>query len=390
MDGFELSGYLKDREGSRGICKSCSKSVGWSKDRLAAHKRTNCPTATEDEKRKFSKRSLEVNLSSSQNELDQSFSGASMRVMTSHEIDSADEKLANFFFRSGVSLRLLDSATFKDFVNTINPSYAASLPTAKKLSGPLLDQQYKKCQDQLSKVLDSSLNLTLFSDGWTNVRGDHLVNFCIKAPEQKPIFYRSVNTSGKAQNAVSIAEEIMNVIDELGSEKFCCIITDNAPVMKLSWKIIEAKYSSIAAYGCAAHGLNLLVKDILDTPENVKLMKNAEKIIKFVTNHHMVKSKYEERRKIAKIAHTLTMSVPTRWFSRFTSLNDLLSSKYVLIQLADEESDQLKEINPKNTSASVLGLIKSNEFWNQLAKLVKTIEYPANIIGELRFLSYQN
>ena len=58
-------------------------------------------------------------------------------------------------------------------------------------------------------------------------------------------------------------------------------------------------------------------------------------------------------------------------------------AKYVLIQIADEENASLKEIAPKTHSAAVLTLIKSNAFWDRLAKLVNDIEYPSNIIGRL-------
>lgn len=152
--------------------------------------------------------------------------------------------------------------------------------------------------------------------------------------------------------------------------------------MKAAWKLIEAKFSHISAMGCAAHCMNLFIKDILDTSEFIKIVKEAEKIIKFFTNHHLAKAKYEEVRKSSKVSHTLSMAVATRWFSRFTSLNDLSASKYVLIQVVGEANEILCEIQPKPTSATVIKLIKSNEFWDALNKIVKTIEYPANIIGK--------
>jgi hypothetical protein len=65
---FEVSTYLQDRQGSRGKCKLCLKTVGWSRDKLAAHKRQNCISDSE-EKRLFSKRSAteSLNISFSSN-----------------------------------------------------------------------------------------------------------------------------------------------------------------------------------------------------------------------------------------------------------------------------------------------------------------------------------
>ena len=95
-----------------------------------------------------------------------------------------------------------------------------------------------------------------------------MVNFCIKAPNTKPFFYTSINTSGIIQSAAAVAGDIIEVIETLGPQKFRSIITDNAPVMKAAWKLIEEKFPHISTYGCAAHDMNLLVKDILSTAES--------------------------------------------------------------------------------------------------------------------------
>lgn len=390
---FQVSEYLTDfnRENRRGICKSCQKNVNWSKDALSSHKRASCETATVEEKRKFVKR--KINFSQSDegvagDENQPTLSKCLKCALPEEQIIDAHSKLANFFFRSGISLRLADSAVLKDFVKSINPTYAETMPSSRTLSGPLLDQQYAKCSQLLKDILEDSSDMTLISDGWTNVRGDHIVNFCIKAPNHKPFFHSAISTSGISQNAQAVADSIILVIEQLGSEKFSCVVTDNAAVMKAAWKIIEAKFPHITAMGCAAHGLNLLIKDILDTSDYAKTMKNAEKIIKFVMNHHIVKAKYETMRKQTNVSHTLSMAVVTRWFSRYTSMNNLSSSKYVLIQLVGEASEILKEISPKATSAAVLNIIRSNEFWEHLVTLVKVIEYPANIIGSFSFYFY--
>ena len=153
--------------------------------------------------------------------------------------------------------------------------------------------------------------------------------------------------------------------------------------MKSAWRIIEEKYPRISASGFGAHGVNLLVKDIVFTTEATKTVKDAEKIIKYVKNHHIERAKFDERRIAANISLSLSMPVSTRWFSYYKSMSSLQLSKYVLIKLVDEESTLLKEIQPKNTSADVMALIKSNPFWDRLSKLVKSIEFPSNLIGKL-------
>lgn len=378
---IRISDYLEDfnKQGNRGNCKVCKKKVIWSTERLSSHKRMSCPAIGPEEKRKFAKRTLEnIQISNDANPLKVQNISANSGLLSEEQRDDISAKLANFFFRTGISLRLADSAAFKDFVSSLNPVYAEKTPSSKTISGPLLDQQYGKFSKILEEILDTSQNLTLVSDGWTNIRGDHIVNFCVKAQHRKPFFYSAINTSGIKQDAPMVANAVIAVIEKLSPKKFCSLITDNAPVLKAAWRIIEDKYPHISA-----HAVNLLIKDILDSPEISRTIKETEKIIKFVKNHHMVNAKYEQIRQEGKVPHTLSMAVTTRWFSRYTSLNDLSASKYVLIKLVDEAAEIINEVTPKKTTTAVINLIKSTEFWDKLAKLVKKIEYPANIIGKL-------
>ncbi|XP_065654670.1 uncharacterized protein LOC136081292 [Hydra vulgaris] len=186
------------------------------------------------------------------------------------------------------------------------------------------------------------------SDGWTNIRGDHIANICNKAPDQKLYFYTSINTSGIIQNSSAVAAAILQVIEKIGSQKFTSFISNNAPVMKSAWGIIEEKYPHISASGCGAYGVNLLVNYIVSTTEATKTVKGAEKICE--------KPSHRESKSPA---------IKIRSYS-----------------VGREESTLLKEIQPKNTSPDVMALIKYNPFWDRLFKLVKSIEFPS-VIGKL-------
>lgn len=60
MDILNISNYLKNYSKPKrtGTCKTCGKPVGWSRERLAAHKRGNCPNAPSREKNLFVKRNF--------------------------------------------------------------------------------------------------------------------------------------------------------------------------------------------------------------------------------------------------------------------------------------------------------------------------------------------
>lgn len=203
----------------------------------------------------------------------------------------------------------------------------------------------------------------------------------IKSPSQPSMFLKSVDTSGITQNSENIAEEILKVIDEIGAAKFISVVTDNAPVMRGAWNIIEERHPHISAFGCAAHVLNLLVKDILD-PHSA-LLSECSKIIKFFNNHHRSRALYNTARQGHNSAKKLLVAVSTRWYSQYQSLKSVLDAKHVLKQVCEENTEELKMIS--TTAPTAVAIVNSSTFWTKLTSVLKLIEFPVQIIGKFGF-----
>lgn len=149
MDIFQISDFLQDfnKERRYGSCKSCQKAVKWSRECVASHKRSSCQTASAEEKKKFAKRPRESSFNASSNSLDESNSNISTDgdqsqtstsyTFTTEQANEIDAKLANFFFRTGISFRLADADSFKDLVKALNPAYARIMPSSKSVTAGL-------------------------------------------------------------------------------------------------------------------------------------------------------------------------------------------------------------------------------------------------------------
>lgn len=383
MEKIQICDYLggRDKKTNKGICKRCSQSVVWNRERLARHKRKACTgELTNEEKEVFSIK--KVHLDQSIVILDEVQEQSLPQEMTDSKKERIDVALSHFFFRTGISFRIAESDAFRVLVHELNPQYASVMPGPKKICTELLNQEHSKLRNMLEKLLQTTSNLTLTSDGWSNIRGEHLVNFVIKALGHKPIFYKAINTSGKPQTSETISEDIINVLKEIGVEKFCAVITDNAAVMRKAWKLIETQYPHISANGCSAHVMNLLIKDIMEIPAHKNVLSNAAKIIKFVNNHHFVCAKFEEIKNELGVAHKLSLPVSTRWYSVYNSLNDFASAKYAIIKLVDSYP-AIIDISPKENSKEIVKLVKDNTFWDAVNNVAKIIEFPSKVIGKL-------
>jgi hypothetical protein len=327
MEHFDINDFLGqlNRTTKKGICKSCGKSVSWERSRVASHKRSHCSALSSHERQQFAKRRHQQASGSESNFSEESSFTATQSVRPANQ--QLDEVIASFFFRTGISFRIADSAAFKKMIEFLNPDYAKCLPSSKVLSGRLLNAEYQKSSSKLQELLNGKSGLTLTSDGWTNIKGQHLVNYVIKAPGQKAMFYKCIDTTGIRQTGQAVAESIVEVIEKAGPENFSAFVSDNASVMRDAWKRIEEKYPQIAAYGCAAHALNLLVQDIAKSPEHVKTISETSKLIQFFKNHHQAHAKYSEHMSAAGVTHKLVTSVPTRFFSNYSSAVSVRDAK---------------------------------------------------------------
>lgn len=64
-----------------------------------------------------------------------------------------------------------------------------------------------------------------------------------------------------------MASIIERVVNEVGPEKVISIVSDNAKNMVKAWDVFLKNHPShISFFGCVAHILNLLCKDIFNLP----------------------------------------------------------------------------------------------------------------------------
>ena len=76
-------------------------------------------------------------------------------------------------------------------------------------------------------------------------------------------------------------------INEVGPEKLKVLVTDNAPVMRAAWRIVELMFPNIDCIGCAAHSLDLLIEDIMKLSSLIKVSKMRRIVINTIKNTAM-------------------------------------------------------------------------------------------------------
>jgi hypothetical protein len=89
------------------------------------------------------------------------------------------------------------------------------------------------------------------------------------------------NLSEESHTGVFLAKEIEDIIKQIGPEKFSAVVSDAGANIQNARKIISEKYPNILNVRCIAHSINLISKDICDTPFANKILTRCNTIVTF-------------------------------------------------------------------------------------------------------------
>lgn len=121
------------------------------------------------------------------------------------------ECFARAMYATGSPLMLTANVYWKRFLNVLRPAYTP--PTRHALSTHLLDTEFNRVQAKDKQTIDKADCISVISDGWSNVRGQGIINYIVTTPQ--PVFYKSTDTKDNRHTGLYIADELKTVISDL-------------------------------------------------------------------------------------------------------------------------------------------------------------------------------
>ncbi|GBC25749.2 uncharacterized protein LOC113020255 [Rhizophagus irregularis DAOM 181602=DAOM 197198] len=263
----------------------------------------------------------------------------------------ADKKLARFFYSTGIPFTVVENPYWLEFIKAIQPAYIS--PNRRNLANNLLDAEYQVERQDLNTILEQASNITLASDGRSNIRRESVLNFVLCLP--KPVFYGTKYTGVESHTAEFIYCEFKSIIEVIGPSKFAGVITDNASAMRAAWGLLNKDYPQLICLGCNAHIGNLLIKDILKLNWVEGLMTQVKQIINFFHAEAILLDQLN--------AITLVQPVDTRRRTCLDAIQSILKNKLGL---------QMSVVQPEISSRipqDLRELILGNPLWENLDAL---------------------
>jgi hypothetical protein len=186
------------------------------------------------------------------------------RTRTKEERDEVNMHVVNFFYECRIPLNAINSRSLEimcEAIGQYGPGYRP--PSYHEVRVPLLG----KAVEQINKLKEKheaawkQYGCTLMSDGWTDRRGRHLINFLVSSPEGT-FFLESVDASSKVHDAPMLADLLQQRIDLIGRDKVVQVVTDNGANYKAACKLLMERIPTLFWSPCAAHCLDLMLEDI--------------------------------------------------------------------------------------------------------------------------------
>jgi hypothetical protein len=119
---------------------------------------------------------------------------------------------------------------------------------------------------------------------------------------------------------------------------------------------------------CDSHGLQLLIKDILESKPFSDTIGNAQKIVK---TFRRAKKQYSLLREKQETPVAFVLSCMTRWGTQYGLTQSVLKNKQALFAWVADNRAQVGKKKPGNTLRS---LILDQEFWKSLTELSEILK----------------
>ncbi|POM61715.1 LOW QUALITY PROTEIN: hypothetical protein PHPALM_29233 [Phytophthora palmivora] len=312
--------------------------------------------------------------------------------------DAFDMALARVFFVCALPFILVEAPVFRDFIALVAPSI--KLPSRHKLSTVLLHRVRDEIRLKVIKLINAHTYVSLVTDGWTDTNSSSIINFMVVAPGLPSLFWSSWSTRSKSHTARYLAGEIEKVIEEIEHATTALVVgvvTDNAKNMKSASNHVQTRHPNVISGGCSAHVLNLLMQDVGRFPVIKAVLARAVVVTRFVRDHLALYDEFKHLqqgvRDAGSRARNLVLPVPTRWYSVYACLRNVLNSQDILEKLFLSSGYEQFRDRYRGTKSNrrklryVIELLRDDCFWNSLRTIIRLFD---PIIEALRALEADN
>ena len=197
------------------------------------------------------------------------------------------------------------------------------------------------------------------SDGWSDRRGRHLINFLVNSPEGT-YFLESVDASSECQDARMIADLLEKRIVDVGVNNVVQVVTDNGANYKAAGKLLMERIPTLYWSPCACHCLDLMLEDIGKLKAFKKPIARGRRVTNFIYRHGRILSLMRK----ATGGNDLVRPAATRFATSFLALKSLVKHKAAMRILFTSKGWIGNKLAKTQAGLNVQEIVLSSEWWH--------------------------
>ncbi|XP_042415140.1 uncharacterized protein LOC122004296 [Zingiber officinale] len=273
---------------------------------------------------------------------------------------NCDMAIARWFYDACIPINAVNSPFFQKTIDQIaSMGHGYKAPSYYDLRVPLL----REAKKDLTLLIDSFRSIwtetgcTIMGDGWKDSRQRPLINFLVYCPKGIS-FIKSVDASDVETNAQNLCNLFAEIVEIVGPRNVVHMVTDNASNYKAAGTLLSEKYPTICWSPCAAHCINLILKDIGQMNDVKAIVSLASTVTVFVYNHKYTLNWLRKTKGWKEIIRP----GETRFATTFIALKSLHDHKDSLQALVT--SGDYKKFLKIDKGKEVKQIVLDEKFWN--------------------------
>ncbi|XBI46068.1 hypothetical protein VPH35_110398 [Triticum aestivum] len=289
---------------------------------------------------------------------------------TTEDKDRVDDHWAAFSYANAIPFNVTRSRAFEialESTGQYGPGYIP--PTIHALRLPLLVKAKKKTHAlrEQHELAWQEYGCTLMSDGWTDGRTRHLVNFLVNSPAGT-FFIDSVDIPALVASKELLADLMEKRINDIGRGYVVQICTDNGANYKAAGRLLTERIPTLWWTPCAAHCLNLMLEAICKIKQFSECITNGKRVSTFIYRH----GKVLDEMRVKTDNRDLVRAGATRFATNFLNLQSLHKHRQALKELfVGDVWHSNKKLSTSPVGQKVQEDVLSISFWNSVETCMK-------------------
>jgi hypothetical protein len=278
-----------------------------------------------------------------------------------------DEQLTSCLFQTGKPLSMFDDDCWIQF---FQKNFGYTPPHSKTILGPLLDKVYESAKTEVKAELSSSPFLGLIMDESTNINQNRIINTSVVTNTGNSFYWKNTEAEEGKLGAKELAAHAIRTGEEITDgdlTRWTSFTLDTCSTMRATWTNIEQDPRSkhVITVPCDSHGLQLLIKDILQRPSIKKIWQIAANIVTAFKNasKQYAYLRVEQEKEYGK-RKPMIVTCNTRWGTQYGMVKSLNDSKEALRTFAIRDEVQF----PYKSQ------LQDQEFWAATSDLLQLLK----------------